>query len=577
MLFKEFSHYLEKIEGISSRLEMTYLLAELFKKLNEKEIDKAVYLLQGQLKPQHYGIVLGLGERYVINAISLSTGYSKEEVEKEYNKIGDLGKVAELLIKDKKQFPLYREEMSIERVYETLYKIAVSEGEGSQTKKIRYLAELFNNSSPLEGRYIARIVLGRLRLGIGDATMLDALSFVATESKELREHIERAYTLCSDLGYVAKLFFENKESIYRFKIEVGNPIRPALAERVGDAGEIFERLGKCALEYKYDGFRMQIHKRGEQVFIFSRKLDRIEHMFPDVVEEVKKLKPKEIIFEGEALAFNEEKNRFYSFQETMHRRRKYGIEETQKSYPLYVYVFDVLYVDGKDFTLVPFKERREELEKIFPSGKLKRSHLKIADSLGEIREFFEESIRKGLEGIMAKDLNAPYKAGKRGFSWIKLKKGYEESVDTIDGVVVGYYFGKGSRAKFGFGGLLVAVYNEDRDRFETIAKVGSGFTEEEMKMFKTRLEKIKSEAPFRALYYKEEPDVWVIPTYVVEIAYDEITLSPIHTCYEEENNGKGFALRFPRFIRLREDKDIYEATTSKEIAEMYRLKKGVKQ
>ena len=571
MNFKDFSVYLEKIEGISSRLEMTYLLSQLFKELDKEELDKTIYLLQGMLAPEYYGIEFGLGEKLILEAISLSTGYSKQEVIIVFKRIGDLGKTAEMLLKKKRQSSLAFRELSILDVYNLFMKIATSSGEGSQSIKIKYLTELYNNSAPLSARYITRMVLGRLRLGIGDATMLDALSYAVGEDKSLRESVERAYTLCSDLGTVAKQFLMNPESIKFFKISPGRPIRPALAERVSSPEEIYERMHSCALEYKYDGFRMQVHKKGEDVYIFSRKLERMESMFPDIVDSVKKLKQNEIIFEGEALAFNSLKQRFYSFQETMHRRRKYGIEKASKDYPLFLYSFDLMYVDGEDYTLKPFVERRKALEKIFPFKNIKLSNLIYSDSISQISSYFKEAISKGLEGIMAKDLNSTYKAGKRGFSWIKLKKGYENEADTIDAVIVGYYLGKGSRTKFGFGGILVAVYNEVKDRFETIAKVGSGFTEEEMLSLKSKLETIKTQTPFRALYYKEQPDFWVSPEYVVEIAFDDITLSQFHTCYEEENNGKGFALRFPRFYRLREDKDIYDATTSKEVYEMYKF------
>ena len=573
MKFIDFSDYLMKIERISSRLEMTYLLADIFKKIDLEEVDKAIYLLQGKLLPEYYGVEIGIGERFVVEAISISSGYQKEVVDNYYKKTGDLGIVAEQLISKRRQSSLSFKELSIKDVYTTLLKIAKTTGSGSQTLKIRYLVELYNNASPIEARYITRIVLGKLRLGIGDATMLDALSYVIVEGKELREEIERAYTLCSDLGFVAKRFIEDPDSIKKFKISIGKPIRPALAERISSPEEVYKRLGRCALEYKYDGFRMQVHKKGEEVLIFSRKLERMENMFPDLVNSIKKLPVNEVIFEGEALAFNEEKNRFFSFQETMHRRRKYGIEEASKAYPLYLFAFDIMFVEGKDYTLNPFIERRKELEKLFPYGKIKLSNLVFAERISEIRQFFSEALKKGLEGIMAKDINATYKAGKRGFAWIKLKKGYESEVDTVDALVVGYYLGRGSRAKFGFGGVLVAVYNETRDRFETIAKVGSGFTEEEMVRIRSKLEKIKISSPFRALHYNEKPDFWVEPRYVVEIAFDEITLSPFHTCYEEENGGKGFALRFPRFVRVREDKDIYDVTTSKEIYDIYSFMK----
>jgi len=291
------------------------------------------------------------------------------------------------------------------------------------------------------------------------------------------------------------------------------------------------------------------------------------------VESVKRMKQNEIIFEGEALAFNEKENRFYSFQETMHRRRKYGLDEASKNWPLHVYVFDIMYLDGKDCTGLSMHDRRKTIEKIFPFGNnLKLSEWRLARSPEDIQKAFDEAIAKRLEGIIAKNMRTPYTAGKRDFAWIKLKKSYGKAVDTVDGVIVGYYFGKGSRTKFGFGGILCATYNEDRDMFETIAKVGSGFTEEEMAGFKERLEKEKISEPSAKLAFNIKPDVWVDMKYVAEIAFDDITVSSQHTCMEKD--GRGLALRFPRFVKLREDKDIYEATTSSEVKHMFKLMKG---
>ncbi len=571
MKFRNVAELFNKIERLSSRLKITSLLAEFYKQLNPTEARQFTYLLQGKILPDYYGYDFGIGEKMVEATIAFVTGYSTKDVEALFKKLGDLGLVAEELIKKRKQRALLFKELSISEVYSTLKKIAEISGEGSVTLKQRYLGELLNNSSPLEGRYIVRIVLDRMRIGIGDPTILDALSWSKVGGKELRPYIERAYNLCSDLGLVAESFLKDPGSIKEFKIEVFKPLRPALAERLPSAEEIIKKIGPCGVEYKYDGFRMQIHKKGNEVRIFSRRLERMEHMFPDVVESAKKLPIKEIIFEGEALAFNEKENRFYSFQETMHRRRKYGIKEASKTWPLYVYVFDVMFKEGEDLTLKPFKERREILETIFPFKNLKRTHFKLANTAEDIKDMFNEAMEKNLEGIMAKDLNAPYTAGKREFAWIKLKKSYGKEMDTIDGVVVGYYLGTGARAKFKFGGLLVAVYNEDMDRFETIAKVGSGFTEEEMKWFSEKLNEIKINRPPNNLFYIMKPDFWVEPKLVVEIAYDNITLSSQHTC--GFRNGKGYALRFPRFVRLRTDKGIYDITTSKEIKEMYEMGK----
>ena len=575
MLFRDICKVLSEIEGKSGRIEITQMLAEIYNRLSPSEAEKITYLLQGKLKPEYYGIDFGIGEKFVIAALANATGYHENEIASIYSKKGDIGETANELVSIKKQRSLYSKELTIEDVYNSMMKMAMASGEGSQTTKIRSLAELFNSTTPLEAKYISRIVLNKLRLKIGDATVLDALSWAKKGDKTLREYLERAYNLSSDLGLVARTFFSDSESMENFRINVFMPLRPALAERLNSAEEIFKKLGGCGVEYKYDGFRIQVHKRGDQVMIFSRKMENMGPIFPDIVESVKKLKHKEIIFEGEALAFNEKENRFYSFQETMHRRRKYGIDGASKSWPLHVYVFDLMFIDGKDYTALPMQERRKAIERIFPSGdNLKLSEWRLARSPEDIQKVFDEAIGKRLEGVIAKNMRAPYTAGKRDFAWIKLKKSYGKSVDTVDAVIVGYYLGKGSRTKFGFGGILCATYNEDKDAFETIAKVGSGFTEEEMAGFKERLDKEKMMEPNANLSFNIKPDVWVGMKYVAEIAFDDITVSSQHTCMEKD--GRGFALRFPRFVKLREDKDIYEATTSSEVRDMFKLMKGAK-
>lgn len=572
MLFHKLAKAFEVIESKSGRLEMTGLLAEIFKEASPEEAERIAYIAEGELLPPYMGVDMGMGEKFVLQAISEGSGYSRKDVDKEFASIGDLGGVAEKLLTGKKQQSLHAQELTIAYVYAALMKIAKSSGRGSQEEKIKRLVELYNNAKPLEAKYITRFVLGQLRLGVGGPTILDALSFSEKGDKSLREALDHAYNLCSDIGYVARKFKENPHGMGEFKMEVFKPIMPALAERLANAEEIVKKLGKCAVEDKYDGFRMAIHKKGGRVEIFSRRLERITPSFPDVVKEVEKLTPAEIIFEGEALAFNEKEKKFYSFQETMHRRRKYGIEEASGKYPLHVHVFDLHYLNGQDYTGKPYRERRAELEKIFPKGNLKLSGMEIVETAKEIQKFFDDALKMGLEGLIAKDLNAPYTAGKRKFAWIKLKKSYGKTMDTVDALIVGYYRGKGARTEFGFGGLLVAVYNEKKERFETIAKVGSGFTEEEMGKFAEELGKMKTKNAPADLDFKMEPDFWVKPKIVVEIAYDNITKSPVHTCGEEE--GKGFALRFPRLVRIRDDKGPYDVTTTKEVREMYKEEGG---
>ncbi len=574
MLFRELAAAFEEIEKKSCRLEMTSLLAKVYGNAKPEEARKITYIIQGILAPPYEGIDLGMGERFAMQAIASSTGYSFKDVEKEYKKLGDLGLVSESFLGRKRQQALSTKDMESSYIYDVMLKIAKAAGTGSQNLKIKLLAELLNNASPAEGKFITRFVAGQLRLGIGDPTVLDALSVAKAGDKSLRAYLERAYNLCSDLGLVAKTFMEAPERIGDFRIELFKPIRPALAERLSTPEEILEKIGECAIEFKFDGFRIQVHKKGSRVEIYSRKLEKITFMYPDVIDAVRKLKHEEMIFEGEALAFNEKKNRFYSFQETMHRRRKYGIGESAKEYPLYVYAFDIMYLDGKDLTQESYAERRKWMENIFPSGILKISEKKIAKTAQEVEELFQESVDRGLEGIMAKDLNASYVAGARKFAWIKLKKSYGKAVDTVDATIVGYYLGRGARAEFEFGGLLVAVYNPERGKLETVAKVGSGYSEEEMKTLQEMLSEIRTKDSAKDLEWKVKPDFWVQPKYVVEVAFDDITLSPTHTCGME--GGKGYALRFPRMMKLRLDKEPKESTTTQEVIDMYELMKGRK-
>ncbi|MEM4389522.1 MAG: ATP-dependent DNA ligase [Candidatus Micrarchaeia archaeon] len=572
MLFYEMAMAFERIEATTLRLEITAILAELFRKASADEIDKIVYLSQGMVAPPFEGMDIGLGEKFVEQAIALASGYARKEVEALYRKEGDLGKVAEKLLAEKKQATLAREALTVERVHASLMRIAKASGEGSQEFKIKVLAELFNNATPLEARYIARIPLDQLRLGVGDPTILDALSYWAKGDKSFRESLERAYNLCSDLGMVArKLFEEGEKGIAEFRISVFKPIRPALAERLPTAEEIIERMGVASVEAKYDGFRMQVHKSGEKVEIFSRKLEKTTRMFPEIVEATKKqVKAKEAIFEGEALAFNETTGEYLPFQTTIQRKRKYGVQEMAEAYPLRLFAFDLLYVDGRDLTQESYETRRRELEKVIGEGeRIKLAEAILTSDPKKLEEYFEECVVRGLEGVIAKDLKAPYVAGARKFAWVKLKRSYRgELSDTVDVVIVGYYLGRGRRAKFKFGGILGAVYEPESGLFKTVTRVGSGYSEEELERLRGMLEKIivrQKPARVDSLY---EPDYWVEPKYVIEVRADEITRSPVHTC-GKVGDAPGYALRFPRMIGLRTDKAPEDATTVEEIVRMY--------
>ncbi|MFH1256893.1 MAG: ATP-dependent DNA ligase [Candidatus Diapherotrites archaeon] len=952
MEFKIVAEAFEKIEAVPSRLEMTALLSQLLGIPPADEIADIVYLCQGTLAPAFMQVNVGMGEKFVAEAISKVSGFSRVEIDKLFKEKGDLGLVAAEVLGKKKQLALYSERLSVKKVHGNLMKIASSSGTGSQESKIRLLAELLNSASPVEAKFIVRIPLENLRLGIGDPTIMDALAvnyineFRKTEKKEverieknlkekkpekrkeelerrlrirLREMIEEKYNIHSDLGAIASVLKEKGlKGIESIGIEPGIPIRPTLAERLPSVQEIVEKLGECAVESKYDGFRCisgaasiyverkgftqisnvrigdrvlthkgefkkviaknkrtidkgerlfriqtyfgdkfkitekhpvlvnrnkklawvnveklqktdylvfplpkmtykekrlmaleletidcykkrivldnsffrfigywigdgftnsfhnteriglifnektekrlcsyyeslvkelfglkkisknthngaiylywrdspfkkwltqnfrrewkgkmlpnwffniskrefseflrgwiesdgtidkqgriaittkekdlamfaqllglkfkkligvkkvkvklkkydwtyyklvipkseikakivdgnvlvkilrleefkypdprtrlynlqveghesycatmlamhncQIHKNAGNVTIFSRHSEPMTEMFPEIVSAVKKqVKANNAIFEGEALAVNEETGEFLPFQVTIQRKRKYDVKQMAKDFPLKLFAFDLMYADGKNYMKEPFRKRRDALAKIIGKGEtIKMTETIVTKDAEKIDSFFNECIERGLEGIIAKDLNAPYIAGARKFSWIKLKRSYKgELSDSVDAVILGFFKGKGQRVHFGLGALLSGVYDKESDSFKTIAKVGSGLKEEGMAALEKQLQKIKVKEKPARVDSELKPDVWVEPEFVAEIRADEITRSPIHTAGKGKGED-GFALRFPRFIKLRSDKKAEEATTVKEIRQMYKNQK----
>ena len=577
MLFIELAKCMEDIEKTRSRLEMTEIISNLFKKTSSNDIDKVIYLLQGKIAPEHKGIKLGLGERFVEQALAKSMGYELSVVQKKFSEKGDLGDVAEELSNNKKQMSLFSEELTLDKVYSNFYKLAEKSGHGSQDIKINILTEMLNNAKPIETKYISRFPIGSLRLGIGDPTILDALSNMKKGDKTDREMLEKAYNVCSDLGELARKYMETKNENFEIKMKIFTPLRPALAERLTSGEEILTKIEDCIVEAKYDGFRLQCHKKGNEIEIFSRKLERMTEMLPDVIESIKnEIDVDEIIFEGEAIGYNEKEKKFYSFQQTMQRKRKYEIDKKSEEIPLKLFMFDVMFYKGKDVTSLPLKERKKIMEKIIKKNKnVQMSEGYYIKTPEQIEEKFNEFINRGLEGLMAKDLNSPYIAGARKFSWIKLKKSYKtELSDTIDITIIGYYSGKGTRTKFNFGGILGGVYDSESDMFYSIAKVGTGFSEEQMKEFGEKLDKITLKNKHSRVDSEIEPTFWVEPKYVITVTADEISKSPIHTCGKFDGET-GYALRFPRIIGgIRDDKNPEDSTTVDEIIKMYKLQKN---
>ena len=573
MKFLKLVEYFERLEATAKRLEMFDILSQLFKESNADDIDKIIYVSQGELLPPFHGLEMGMSEKLLIRAISDATNTPTKKVEDVFKHTGDLGKTAGELIKNK------GENLTVRKVYEELTAIARTSGTGSVEKKIGLLSSLLRGVSPEEAKYIARFVIGRLRLGIGDPTVLEALA-LAQGDRSLRPELERAYNLCSDLGLVAKTLLEKGiGGVNKFHVRVGYPIRMALCERLPSSEEIIEKIGEAAIEAKYDGFRVQIHKNKNNIDMFSRNLERTTHMFPEIKEAVKNfITADTAIIEGEALAYNESTGELFPFQITIQRKRKHGIEELAKEYPLRFFAFDLLYADGEDYTPKPFSERREKLKKIIKKNSvIEPSELFITDRHEDITKYFEDAIARGLEGVVAKRLDAPYAAGGRNFNWIKLKRSYRgELADTIDVCIVGYFRGKGARAKFGVGAFLGAVYEPKTDSFKTVSKVGTGFSEDEFLQLKKILDEISISHRHPRVDSVMEADVWVEPRYVVTVTADEITRSPSHTAGRDKD-GIGYALRFPRAVGfLREDKKPEDANSVKEIIELFEMQRKVK-
>lgn len=583
MLYREIAETYEKIEGTTKRLEMTDYLVELLKKTPRNIIDKVVYLTQGKLYPDFVGVELGLAEKLAVKAVALASGVSEKNVLELLHKYGDLGIATEELLKKKRQKSLFSfntdEKLSVEKVYENFVRIARTEGSGSQDKKIKFLVELFNVATPREARYIARTVVGKLRLGIADMTILDALAAAFGDGKEHRKYVERAYNIHPDLGYIAKvLAVEGIEGVRNIQIEVGVPIRAMLAERLPSLEEILEKMGgRAAFEYKYDGMRIQAHVTKNKTVLYSRRLENLTSQFPDVVSAIgEAFRGDNAIFDGEAVPVDVNTGELLPFQMVSHRRgRKYGIEKIMGEIPVVLFLFDVLYLNGEDMTTRPYPERRKALEEwINETERVKFAHRIVSDNIDEIRLFFDKAIADGCEGLVAKNIGdeSIYRAGAREFLWIKYKRDYRiELIDTLDLVVVGAFAGKGRR-KGTYGALLMAAYNPDKDRFETVCKLGSGFTDEQLaglpRMFEGLL--IKERHP--RVWSEIEADYWFVPRIVMEVIGAEITLSPTHTCARDiVEHGSGLAIRFPRFTgKWRDDKSPEEATTTKELVEMYR-------
>ena len=576
MEFSIISEMFEMMEKTTKRIELTNILVELLKKTPKKIIPNVVYLLQGIIRPNFEGVELGIAEKLAIRAISKSAGLPIKKIEDDYRDGGDLGLTASNILKIKTQTTFTAEKITVERVYETLFKIAKLKGKGSQDLKMKHIASLLNDATPLEAKFVLKILLGTLRLGIAENTVMDALAIAFTGKKENRVQIENAYNVSSDLGKVSLIVAtDGIDEIKKFKISLFSPIRPMLADRVQSEKDVIKKMPEQFIaEYKLDGERVQIHKQSDKIVLFSRRLENITQYYPDIVERIgKTLNVNEGVFEAEIVPINENTGEFLPFQELMHRRRKYKLDKAVSQYPITVNFFDVLYYDKKDCLNLECSERRKILEQIVHEDNFsKLVPMLFVKNENEVEDFLENSINAGCEGLMLKAPSAPYRAGMRGSNWLKLKREYRNELgDSLDLIVIGAYFGRGRRTGL-YGTLLLATYNPEKDNLPSICKVGTGFTDESLdQLYQILSNKVTLKKNPR-IVSEMEADIWFEPELVLEIVASEITLSPIHkTGLDLIRKSSGFALRFPKFTgKIRYEKAVEDASTGEEVFALYK-------
>jgi DNA ligase 1 len=573
MKFKDVACVFETIEQEPGRIGMTKLLAQLMSEAEPQEAEIMCNLSLGQLHPPYIGTQFNIAEKSMMGIVAHMLDESETDVKAQMKQVGDLGEIVAA------GSWKASDTLTIVQVYQQLCSIEEISGTGSQETKAIAIQDLLTALDTLSAKYIVRIILGKLRLGFSEMTIIDALSWMEVGDKSLREDIEHAYNICVDIGRIAATLKEKGIAVLQKQtIKVGIPIRPAAAERLPSAMAIIEKIGTCIAQPKLDGFRLQIHvdKSGKmpKIHFFSRHLQDMSAMFPDIVPAFAALEVDTLICEGEAIGYDPNTGGFLPFQETVKRKRKHDIEQAAQDLPLQVFVFDLLYYNGQSYLDKPHDERYAQLSKILKKADHAVINLieeKVVSTGAELNDYFNENIAAGLEGLVVKRPDSIYTPGKRNFNWIKLKRQEEgELEDTVDCVILGYYQGRGKRARFGIGAFLVGVYNKSKDLYQTVAKVGTGLTDEQFIELKIKCDKVAVKAQPHDVECAKElaPAVWTTPDIVCEILADEITRSPLHTAAKTVDS-LGYALRFPRFIGYRPDKGPEEATQVTEIKRLF--------
>ena len=609
MQFKQLAQLFEQIEITPSRLEMTDILASSIKDMSIKEIQITSYMIQGRVAPMFVNSEFNYSEKSILTMLEQYIKGKDEDIKVSdiRNESGDIGDSVMQIWENisNKQSPI-----SIEQAYCVLWEIVNATGNGSIARKNKLVINTLTKLSPIEAKYFIRIVCGDLRLGLSIKTLLDAFSVAIVGDKSIKPSLESAYGVSADIGYIAKISFESskediKTSLESIKCIPGIPVLSRLVERVGSFEEVFERFkGTVQLQPKFDGLRCQIHKWSDgnvishvsiwsdyikkddggfglftkkedntQVRLFTRNLEDVTEMFPEIVESAKLVPIESFVLDSEVVGWNYKKDTFLSYQETMQRRRKYSVGEKRENIPVKAMVFDLLYLEGESLISVDTYRRVEVLQAVFsdtPKGIVIANTIPSKE-ITSLKEYFEESVSKGLEGIIVKQMEGGYKPGVRNYEWVKIKRSIDKDlVDTLDLVIVGFYRGSGRRSTFGLGAVLVAVYNSELDTFDTISKVGTGMTDKDLDtMFEALSKDIVPKQP------KEVrtddiliPDFWVTPKYVISVEADEITKK---ISKSKEKIGGGLSLRFPRLIEFNRDKNPLDITSVEELKNLYEI------
>ena len=547
LTFQEFSKFCESVERISSTLEKTAKISGFIKEIDdEDDLYNTILFLMGRVHPEWSEKDVGIGIGLIYEALRVSTGVEKRIIENLVREKGDFGLSAEEVVRKKKQTSLFSEELTVKKVREVLDEISSLTGEGSQKRKIILLSELYISCTPIEARYLTRLILKEMRLGVGEGIVRDAIARAFGIDAEI---VERAYMVTNDYGKVAVTARKGgKDALLSLKITPHIPVKMMLAQVAESVEEAVKEIKHLGVEWKFDGSRVQIHYANGKVSIFSRRLENVTNALPDIVEEVKKNVKEGVILDGEVIAVKDGKP--MPFQHVLRRfRRKHEVSKMAEKIPLIVYFYDIIYDEGSVIDL-PLEERRKRLI----SAVSKNEVLKIAEQIvtrdpDEIARIFNSAIEAGHEGVMLKNLDSKYIPGKRGKNWLKLKA----TMETLDLVVVGGEWGEGKRSNL-ISSYELACLDEEGNLLK-VGKVATGFTDEDLEelteLFKSEIE------------VEEGKKVVFHPKYVFEVAYQEIQKSPK---YES-----GYALRFPRFVRLRDDKSVEEADTIERVARLYEI------